>query len=99
MFSGMTPNRAFTELAVAIKRTGQPICQTTDPDLWFPEQGDGSRGSVRQAKKWCKECPVQMECLAYAVANREAFGIWGGLTVEERSKMNSRSVGRPRKVI
>ena len=87
--------RHYGNLLAAIQEHGDPICRTTDPEVWFPEQGDGSKGSVRQAKKWCKECPVQMECLAYAVANREAFGIWGGLTVEERSKMNSRSVGRP----
>lgn len=87
--------RHYGNLLAAIKEHGDPICRTTDPEVWFPEQGDGSKESVRQAKKWCKECPVQMECLAYAVANREAFGIWGGLTVEERSKMNSRSVGRP----
>ena len=51
-----------------------------DADLFFPERG----ASTRLAKSVCRQCPVQEECLEYAVNNREKFGIWGGLSERER---------------
>ncbi len=33
---------------------------------------------IKQAKQLCASCPVQPACLAYATANREQHGIWGG---------------------
>lgn len=56
------------------------LCAQTDPEAFFPEKG----GSVREAKKVCRRCPVRAECLADAVAHREQWGIWGGLTIRER---------------
>lgn len=32
----------------------------------------------------CHGCPALVECRAYAVAAREAAGVWGGLTAGER---------------
>lgn len=29
-------------------------------------------------------CPVRLQCLAYALDNREPDGVWGGLRAEER---------------
>ncbi|MDH4144083.1 MAG: WhiB family transcriptional regulator [Acidimicrobiia bacterium] len=37
-----------------------------------------------QAKAICFECPVQDECLEYALEIREPHGIWGGLNEAER---------------
>jgi Transcription factor WhiB len=34
----------------------------------------------RAALELCARCPVQAECLAYAVATRQQHGIWGGRT-------------------
>jgi WhiB family redox-sensing transcriptional regulator len=44
-----------------------------DPDLWFPERGQGNA-----AKKICASCPVRVDCLRRAVDAGEEFGIWGG---------------------
>lgn len=38
----------------------------------------------RQAKQLCGECEVREECLRTALAQRESYGIWGGLTEVER---------------
>lgn len=38
----------------------------------------------RQAKQLCAECEVRDECLSTALAQRESYGIWGGLTEVER---------------
>ena len=37
-----------------------------------------------RAKAICGDCPVQVECLDYAVRIREPHGIWGGLNETER---------------
>jgi len=55
-------------------------CRGLDADLFFPDRG----ASTRLAKSVCRKCPVQEECLEYAVNNREKFGIWGGLSERER---------------
>ena len=56
------------------------LCAQTDPELFFPEKG----GSTRDAKRICARCDVQAECLEYALAMGERFGIWGGLSERER---------------
>ena len=33
---------------------------------------------VRAAQEACGWCPVQRECLAFAAANGERHGVWGG---------------------
>ena len=48
-------------------------CLGVDPDLFFPERG----ASTREAKEVCKGCVVRDDCLEYALANGEKFGIWG----------------------
>ena len=59
------------------------LCAQTDPDSFFPEKG----GSTREAKAVCTRCPVQTECLDYALANDER-GIWGGLSERERRRIS-----------
>lgn len=51
--------------------------------LFFPERGVPS--SI--AKSLCRQCPVQVECLRFALDTRQPFGIWGGLSAEERERM------------
>ena len=59
------------------------VCAQVDPDLWFPEKG----GSTREAKALCARCPVHPECLAYALAHDERFGVWGGASERARRRM------------
>jgi WhiB family redox-sensing transcriptional regulator len=64
------------------------LCAQTDPEAFFPEKG----GSTREAKRICVGCEVKAECLAYALANDERFGIWGGLSERERRRLKRRAV-------
>ena len=64
------------------------LCAQTDPEAFFPEKG----GSTREAKKICTGCEVRAECLEYALANDERFGIWGGLSERERRKLKKRAI-------
>ena len=61
----------------------QANCMGVDPDLFFPERG----ASTREAKEVCRGCVVRVECLEYALANSEKFGIWGGLSERERRRI------------
>ncbi|MCL2736217.1 MAG: WhiB family transcriptional regulator [Propionibacteriaceae bacterium] len=63
------------------------LCAQTDPEAFFPEKG----GSTREAKSVCKVCDVRQECLEYALAHDERYGIWGGLSERERRKLKRRA--------
>lgn len=43
------------------------------------------------ARKICKDCPVQLECLRYAIEHNE-YGVWGGKTEEERKFLKRSSL-------
>ncbi len=64
------------------------LCAQTDPEAFFPEKG----GSTREAKRICAGCEVRAECLEYALAFDERFGIWGGLSERERRRLKHRVV-------
>lgn len=53
-----------------------------NPAIFFPSPGDTQ--SLREAKRICSECPVMLDCLEYAFANKERYGIWGGKSTRER---------------
>lgn len=64
------------------------LCAQTDPEAFFPEKG----GSTREAKRICSGCDVRAECLDYALAHDERFGIWGGLSERERRRLRRPAV-------
>ncbi|TMM13945.1 MAG: WhiB family transcriptional regulator [Actinobacteria bacterium] len=77
---------ALLQLLVGDDKTGwqaQANCMGVDPDLFFPERG----GSTREAKEVCRGCVVREDCLEYALANGEKFGIWGGMSERERRRV------------
>ena len=64
-------------------------CRDAEATLFF--HPDRERGPARQqreqaAKAICARCPVIRECLQHAMAVREPYGIWGGLSEEERTR-------------
>jgi len=70
----------------------EALCaQDDNPDKWFMS-GDG--GNDAPAKKVCQNCPVQEECLAYAVKHGERFGVWGGANKKERDGLTIDSRGK-----
>jgi WhiB family redox-sensing transcriptional regulator len=63
------------------------LCAQSDPEAWFPEKG----GSTREAKKICGGCPVRDQCLKWALATDERFGVWGGLSERDRRKLRKKA--------
>lgn len=45
------------------------------------------RAREEQAKSICATCGVRGQCLEYAIATKEPYGIWGGLTELERKSL------------
>ena len=81
-------NRTPTEYAEELGWQEQALCAQTDPEAFFPEKG----GSTREAKRVCTTCDVRVECLEYALAHDERFGIWGGLSERERRRLKKAAV-------
>ncbi|MGW6979699.1 WhiB family transcriptional regulator [Streptomyces sp. NPDC054932] len=58
------------------------------------ERGEDRAARDEAAKEICAGCPVQSECLRHALSAGETYGVWGGLTEEERrTRAARRSVG------
>lgn len=65
-------------------------CRGADTLLFF--HPDGERGSARRrrqvaAKAVCARCPVLDECRRHALQVHEPYGVWGGMSEEERSRV------------
>ncbi len=60
-------------------------CRDEDPELFFPvgNLGPAARQEA-EAKAVCARCPVAAQCLAYAMRTGQDYGIWGGMTPDER---------------
>ena len=67
-------------------------CRDTDPELFFPigTKGNASR-QAEQAKRVCRACPAQIQCLAWALDNGVTDGVWGATTPDERRIIRSLS--------
>ena len=62
-------------------------CRGEDPDAFFHPEGE--RGPAREAreraaKAVCAACPVLTQCAAHALAVREPYGVWGGMSEDDR---------------
>ena len=58
-----------------------------DTAIFFhPDQERGQARLRRDelAKRICQHCPVLLECRRHALAVREPYGVWGGMTEHER---------------
>lgn len=74
------------------EEAGELPCQNF-PDLFFPDQkGIGQAQDIECAKELCKACPLLEECRNYAIEAKEQYGIWGGLTADERRTYRTISV-------
>lgn len=65
-------------------------CRDADPELFFPIGTTGSAlRQIGEAKRICRVCPAQTQCLAWALENGVTDGVWGGTTQDERRAIRS----------
>lgn len=79
--------RMYEDLMAAV-RVEAPVPCETYPDAFFPEDMGKAENQARElARSLCQTCPLRLQCLEYALAANEPFGIWGGFTFRERQEM------------
>jgi WhiB family transcriptional regulator, redox-sensing transcriptional regulator len=90
----MTPDAAHHELSAFEGLLGRPAwmkrgaCRGLEPSAFVASRGN-SVGKVRDAKAICGQCPVRAECSAYALADSDICGVWGGTTARERRQLRA----------
>ncbi|SHN35848.1 WhiB family transcriptional regulator [Cryptosporangium aurantiacum] len=65
-------------------------CRGLDSALFFhPDNERGPSRARREsaAKAICASCPVVEPCREHALAVREPYGVWGGLSEAERTQL------------
>jgi WhiB family transcriptional regulator, redox-sensing transcriptional regulator len=73
-------------------------CREIDNAVFFHparERGAAKEERDSNAKKICFACPVIAACRRHALAVREPYGVWGGLTTAERETILHGPAGLP----
>lgn len=68
-------------------------CRGEDPEAFFHPEGERGPARARReanAKAICATCPVIKQCATHALAVREPYGIWGGLSEDDRERIYAR---------
>lgn len=72
-------------------------CLDEDPELFFPIGNTGpALIQIEQAKSVCRRCPVLQTCQSWALASGQDFGVWGGLSEDERRALKRRTARQRR---
>ena len=75
-----------------------PSCASVGGDFWYPEKVNskgamrtlsGTSFEVQMAKSICGSCIHKAECRQWGIEH-ENFGIWGGLTNNDRIRIRNR---------
>lgn len=70
-------------------------CAKPDAAPMFPSDAD--EAGIVAAKDNCRVCPVLVECLESALAKGEQWGVWGGLTTDERAAIRRNEARQARR--
>lgn len=66
-------------------------CTDEDPDLFFPLGSTGPAAmQINEAKTVCARCPVMATCRKEALDTGQEYGVWGGLSENERQALQRR---------
>ncbi|MPZ71730.1 MAG: WhiB family transcriptional regulator [Nitriliruptorales bacterium] len=82
---------AHLELTATTEWQQRGLCRANDSEIFFPpthfEHKPEREAREAKAKAICAACPVRVECLTWALAVREPYGVWGGASEGERKQM------------
>jgi WhiB family redox-sensing transcriptional regulator len=82
----MTISDAFMEFAK---------CKNNKEIDFFPTTTSDSK----IAQKFCKDCPVKMSCLEYALQENILHGVWGGLPTNARLRIRRNKLKSPQAIM
>jgi WhiB family redox-sensing transcriptional regulator len=78
------------------------LCRQTDSEIFFPDRDNpnpaGLIRSIRAAQNTCRRCPVQIQCLDYALTNNEKYGIWAGINMNTTRSRAREELRRQRNI-
>lgn len=71
-----------------------PSCANTDPSKYYKEDDTetltpSDRREIKEIKELCSTCEHLSDCAEWGI-EKESFGIWGGMTVDERKRIRRR---------
>jgi WhiB family redox-sensing transcriptional regulator len=75
--------RAFHERDEDLTWRARGVCQTVDPEVFFPAPSEPADAAIAL----CRTCDVQGACLAWALEVGDCHGVWGATTPRERRAM------------
>jgi WhiB family redox-sensing transcriptional regulator len=68
----------------------QAACRGMNVSVFFHPADERDRtkaGRIARAKAVCESCPARCDCRSHALRVREPYGIWGGLSDDERAEI------------
>lgn len=88
MYSQLGFSNALVRLLDSIK---EPTPCAKDPELFYEEK---DKIATEMAIELCKKCPVVDLCLAAGLEEPMQFGVWGGMSAEDRKILKRRAMRR-----
>lgn len=76
--------------AVGWEWQSSAACRGMDGSSFFHPERESAKARqsrIGRAKAVCADCPVLADCRAYVLQVKEPFGIWGGLSEEDRDQL------------
>lgn len=70
-------------------------CKSRSAEVFFPPSD--VPGAAQKAKTICAGCPVQEQCLEFALETAQTEGVWGGMDAGERRRLRRRTRDRARR--
>lgn len=77
------PRRLPSPLIAPGRWEKDAACKNSPTSMFYAD-------TVTYAKAICATCPVKQQCLAFALDVGERFGVWGGLSEQERAKLRNK---------
>lgn len=82
----MTDSRLLADMARPNRNWRDSAnCRDLEPELFYPTGNTGPAAlQIEEAKAACRRCLAVEDCLQWALNSGEHFGVWGGLSEDER---------------
>lgn len=69
----------------------QAACRDLPTEFFFPVgHGSLARAQAEVAKAVCQDCPVRSDCLLFSMVTNAEYGVFGGLSEDERRALRRR---------
>jgi len=62
-------------------------CIDEDPEFFFPSDSKQGIEQAVKAKAFYQSCPVKMKCLEFSIRENMEYGVYGGLTEQDRQEL------------